>query len=215
MPDDWRDALTLLADRSRAALQRHPWILDITDDPAIGPNSVRHFDQSLRSRRVAPDRASRTSSTSSSTVDEYVFGYCLQQRNNVQPDDTGIDPEMVAYVNGLLKTGDYPHLARAGRRPRTRERVGSDRSAPTRSNPLRAQSQPSARRYRSRPQGLDEALDERERGVGDLAPAVVDDERVPAALPSSRSRSRPCCASASCTKRSRSPTARCGPSRRR
>ena len=86
MPDDWRDALTLLAERSRAALQRHPWILDITDDPPIGPNSVRHFDQSLQAVASLADQPRPRSSTSSPMVDEYVFGYCLQERNNAQPD---------------------------------------------------------------------------------------------------------------------------------
>src|SRR3954471_20048761 len=41
MPTDWRAALTLIAERSRAMAERHPWILDITDDPPVGPNSVR------------------------------------------------------------------------------------------------------------------------------------------------------------------------------
>ena len=58
-PTNWRDAIVMLAERSRAALQRHPWILDITDDPAIGPNSVRHFDQSLAGGRVASDQLAR------------------------------------------------------------------------------------------------------------------------------------------------------------
>jgi AcrR family transcriptional regulator len=110
MPAHWRDAMTLLANRSRAALQRHPWILDITDDPAIGPNSVRHFDQSLQAVESLPiELADKLDIVAA--VDEYVFGYCLQQRNNVHPGDTGIDPEMIAYVSGLLQTGDYPHLA--------------------------------------------------------------------------------------------------------
>src|SRR5262245_55478356 len=43
-PDAWRAAVTTIADRTRAALVRHPWILDITDDPPVGPNNVRHFD---------------------------------------------------------------------------------------------------------------------------------------------------------------------------
>ncbi len=44
-----------------------------------------------------------------SALDEYVFGYCVNQRNNTKagaaPDDT-----MVAYVEGLLDTGEYPAL---------------------------------------------------------------------------------------------------------
>jgi AcrR family transcriptional regulator len=114
IPANWREAMTLLADRSRASLQRHPWILDITDDPPIGPNSVRHFDQSLQAVASLPiDLAAKLDIVS--VVDEYVFGYCLQQRNNTQTDDAGIDREMHSYVERLLATGDYPHLAALAR----------------------------------------------------------------------------------------------------
>ena len=56
LPRDWRAAITLIAKRSRDALRRHPWILDITDDPSIGPNAMRHFDQSWQA--LAPLDAS-------------------------------------------------------------------------------------------------------------------------------------------------------------
>jgi AcrR family transcriptional regulator len=111
IPTGWREAVTLIADRSRASLQRHPWILDITDDPAIGPNSVRHFDQSLQAVASLPiDLPDKLDIVA--MVDEYVFGFCISQRNNTGPNYPGIDPEMISYVNSLLRTGDYPHLAK-------------------------------------------------------------------------------------------------------
>lgn len=109
LPDNWRAALTVLAHRGRAAMQRHPWILDITDDPAIGPNSVRHFDQTLAAVASLPISLTEKLDVAG-MVDEYVFGYCLQVRNNAKPvvdDDSG----MVRYVEGLLDTGDYPQIA--------------------------------------------------------------------------------------------------------
>jgi AcrR family transcriptional regulator len=109
MPDDWRDALRLIADRTRAALQRHPWILDITDDPSIGPNSVRHFDQTLHAVASLPITLTEKLDIAG-MVDEYVFGYCLQLRNNTQP-EPGFDAGMIDYVNSLLEKGDYPYLA--------------------------------------------------------------------------------------------------------
>ena len=73
----------LIADRTRAVLQRHPWILDITDDPTIGPNGVRHFDQTLQAvSSLDVDLATKLDIVSA--VDEYVFGYCLNQRNNAE-----------------------------------------------------------------------------------------------------------------------------------
>jgi AcrR family transcriptional regulator len=107
LPDDWRAAMTVLAHRTRDALVAHPWILDITDDPAIGPNSVRHFDQSLEAVSSLPaDLTLRLDLVSA--VDEYVFGHCLAARNNLS--DPAPPPDMVRYVQSLLATGDYPQL---------------------------------------------------------------------------------------------------------
>ena len=109
IPTDWRAAVTMLAERSRAALQRHPWILDITDDPAIGPNSVRHFDQSIQAVSSLPisldDKLDIVA-----MVDEYVFGYCLHHRNNQVSDEQSFDDGALAYVTGLVESGDYPQL---------------------------------------------------------------------------------------------------------
>jgi AcrR family transcriptional regulator len=109
LPAEWRDAMTVLAHRSRAAMARHPWILDITDDPAIGPNSVRHFDQSLEAV-ASLDVDLDTKLDIITAVDEYVFGFALMERNNLQADD-GAGADMVDYVDGLLSTGTYPQLS--------------------------------------------------------------------------------------------------------
>ncbi len=45
-----------------------------------------------------------------SAVDEFVFGYCLNQRNNVNGDEA-YDDGMVVYVESLLDTGEYPALS--------------------------------------------------------------------------------------------------------
>ena len=110
LPTDWRAAVTVLANRSRAALLRHPWILDIADDPPIGPNSVRHFDQTLEAVSSL-DVDLTTKLDIVSAVDEYVFGFCMMERNNLQGDPHA-DEYMVDYVSGLLSTGTYPQLAK-------------------------------------------------------------------------------------------------------
>jgi AcrR family transcriptional regulator len=107
LPRDWRAAITLIARRTRDALRRHPWILDITDDPNISPNAIRHFDQSWQAL------ASLTASLEDkmdliAAVDEYVFGYCLHERNNLSGD---IDDEMVEYIKALMMDDEYPALA--------------------------------------------------------------------------------------------------------
>jgi AcrR family transcriptional regulator len=108
---DWRDAMTTIAQRSRAALRRHPWILDIADDPPVGPNSVRHFDQSMQAVASLPV-ALREKLDIVGAVDAYVFGFCLHERNNhVQGEGQLPDASMIAYVNELIDTGEYPQLA--------------------------------------------------------------------------------------------------------
>jgi AcrR family transcriptional regulator len=107
MPGDWRVAITLIAKRSRDALRRHPWILDITDDPNIGPNAMRHFDQSWQAL-TSLDASFEDKFDLITVVDEYVFGYCLHERNNLIDDPD--DGEMVDYIGALLIEDDYPAL---------------------------------------------------------------------------------------------------------
>ena len=108
LPRDWRAAITLIARRTRDALRRHPWILDITDDPSIGPNAMRHFDQSWQA--LMPLEAELEDKLDLiSLVDEYVFGFCLHERNNLRDDPA--DGEMMDYIEALLIDDEYPALS--------------------------------------------------------------------------------------------------------
>jgi AcrR family transcriptional regulator len=105
----WRDALTAIARRSRDALLRHPWVLDITDDPPIGPNAMRHFDQSLQATKGL-DVPLDVKLDLILAIDEYVFGYCIHARNNLQADQ--LEDDIVrSYMAGMLEGGDYPAIA--------------------------------------------------------------------------------------------------------
>jgi AcrR family transcriptional regulator len=110
LPDDWRAAITLIANRSRDALLRHPWMLDIHDDPPIGPNSVRHFDQSYAAVASLPVSLGARMEIILA-VDEYVFGHCMHERNNDHGDDDSFGREMHGYVADLIATGEYPQLS--------------------------------------------------------------------------------------------------------
>jgi|GEM_PF-338047 len=108
LPAEWRAACMEIARRSRTVMRRHPWLLDLTDDPPLGPNSLRHFDQTLAAV-ASLDLALADRLDIVTAVDEYVFGYCLNERRDLAQDG-GIDKAMKAYVSSLLTTGDYPEL---------------------------------------------------------------------------------------------------------
>ena len=78
--------------------------------PATASNSVRHFDQMLEA--VSSLDVSLAEKFDSVTcVDEYTFGHCLHERNNLQSDEP-FTAEMTKYVGGLVATGEYPQLAK-------------------------------------------------------------------------------------------------------
>lgn len=110
MPSDWRAALTLIAKRSLAAFERHPWMLDCNDDPPLGPNSVRHFDQTLHAvSSLDLPLASKIDIVA--LIDEYTFGYALQHRNTSAADSSATEDTVIEYASVLLETGAYPELS--------------------------------------------------------------------------------------------------------
>jgi AcrR family transcriptional regulator len=110
LPVDWRAAVTAVAQRSRVTLLRHPWMLDITEDPGFGPNGVRHFDQTLEAlSSLGTDLGEKIDVAM--LVDEYVFGYCLHRRSFVANHDPGKGRQLIRYVENLLSTGRYPQLS--------------------------------------------------------------------------------------------------------
>lgn len=105
----WRRAITNVARRSLATFERHPWVFDVRDDPAIGPNAVRHFDQSLQALADL-DIALEAKVEILSAVDEYVFGHAFQMRSHYS-DSLETDDDMARYVIELAGTGDYPQIS--------------------------------------------------------------------------------------------------------
>ena len=75
IPHDWRDALTAIAHALRAVCLAHPWVVTAAgQQPLIGPNVIRHVEQSLQAtaalgldwtKRLAVWRA----------VDSYTMGH--------------------------------------------------------------------------------------------------------------------------------------------
>jgi len=116
MPDDWRDAFTAIARRSREAFRKHGWIHEVMAraDPAdaqIGNNGLRHFEQSLQAGALTgllPEDQLEILSF----VDDYVFGYSLREREE-QLSGAYADEHAEAisgYIEEQLGTGEFPHV---------------------------------------------------------------------------------------------------------
>jgi AcrR family transcriptional regulator len=108
--EDWRQALTMIATRSREIFRRHPWTLSalggLGNGP--GPNAMRHFEQSLAAAAgtgLEPEACLEIVLL----VDDYVFGHSLRATQEEHSEDEAADA--LAFVRELVAGGDFPHLA--------------------------------------------------------------------------------------------------------
>ena len=115
LPSEWRAALELTAQRSRAAFRRHPWAIE-GPPGALGPNAMRHFEQSL----VAVDGLQvdfETKFELITMVDDYVFGVALRERRDEldRRQWGGRDDwvqAMGGYIDAELASGSFPQVER-------------------------------------------------------------------------------------------------------
>jgi AcrR family transcriptional regulator len=113
----WREALAQIARRSRTAFRRHPWMLgaELDGDARIGPNGMRHFEQSLAAvSGTALSNSERAELIS--LVDDYVFGFTVRSDVVEEFSDEWIHA-VGGYLAEQLRSGDFPHV---------RELVGND-----------------------------------------------------------------------------------------
>ena len=85
-------------------------------------------------------------------VDEYVFGYCLHERNNLKDDPD--DAEMVDYFGALLEQGRVPGAVRDGCRDGHAAAVVADQQPRPQRGPFRPQPRPHPGRLRGQPPPL-------------------------------------------------------------
>jgi AcrR family transcriptional regulator len=126
LPDDWREALAMIARATRASLLRHPWAVQALQgrdgsgqDGPFGPNGLRHFEQSLAAVAGAPlGLAARLELLA--VVDDYVFGHVLRAGEQ-QARAAGASPAQVAAITGYLqdqlRTGQFPHVSELAASP--------------------------------------------------------------------------------------------------
>ncbi|URN08924.1 TetR/AcrR family transcriptional regulator C-terminal domain-containing protein [Actinomadura madurae] len=112
LPDDWREAVLVLARREREASIRHPWLLQIAGRSVrVGPNGLRHLEQSLAAiARLTDDPEEML--TIVKAVDYYMMGFITfeQGLGQERPQHGPASPLEKAYVRKLVERGELPHL---------------------------------------------------------------------------------------------------------
>ncbi len=123
LPEGWRAGMTEIAERTKSAYLAHPWTIDMPHSSEGGPNSVRHFEQSLAvmaKTGLPRDECHELILL----VDDYVFGYVRrfnaihtsligesarmveQHRDEIAERVRELDPETFPYVYALFSDGD-------------------------------------------------------------------------------------------------------------
>jgi AcrR family transcriptional regulator len=111
LSDDWRTALTQIANRSHDAFKAHHWVFQkMGEDGVPGPNGMRHFEQSLQAvAGLGLDREQTFEVIGQ--VDDYVFGYSLREVQERKEQKHGWSPEVIDFFRRELATGAYPLIS--------------------------------------------------------------------------------------------------------
>jgi AcrR family transcriptional regulator len=118
LPDEWRAAIGAIAHRTRDVWLRHAWLASsIGERSGLGPNSMRHVEQSL----AALDGLGLEGPEAFvvlGAVDDYVLGHVMRQAGmQAGLRREGIDRDewrarMEPYWREMIATGEFPRLAR-------------------------------------------------------------------------------------------------------
>ncbi|MFJ1758877.1 TetR/AcrR family transcriptional regulator [Amycolatopsis sp. NPDC088138] len=120
VPEDWREALRVLARANRAAALRHPWLLATRDAGCpIGPASLKRMDEAAAAvRGLDADSATRRALVLA--VDTYTFGQVAAElsgairRRTTEAANAARREATTDYVRTQLDAGTLPHLADTG-----------------------------------------------------------------------------------------------------
>jgi AcrR family transcriptional regulator len=106
LPDDWREAMRVVADASYRAFVAHAWALEAFGRrPHVGPNVLRHAEQSaaaIAPLGLGPDEAWLVLGI----VDEFTLGHAVRGMT--------FDEESVRRRLREIDPAVYPNLARLG-----------------------------------------------------------------------------------------------------
>ncbi|MGA7925179.1 MAG: TetR/AcrR family transcriptional regulator [Candidatus Sulfotelmatobacter sp.] len=112
LPRNWREALTVIAIRTRDVFLRHPWALSSMLSAPPGVNAMRHMEQCLQAL-ARTTMSTREKLALLAIIDDFVFGYALREAAS----DSKVD---LNFARTQLATGAFPRLKEAfgkGRMP--------------------------------------------------------------------------------------------------
>ncbi|GII89540.1 TetR family transcriptional regulator [Sphaerisporangium siamense] len=113
LPAHWYDALTAIATRTWTVLMRHSWALHSLQQAAVGPNAMRHFEQSLAAL-AGTDLDPPEKFALLSMVDDYVHGNVLRSAGTHPADPNPPDDETAQAALRFAETqylsGRFPHM---------------------------------------------------------------------------------------------------------
>lgn len=115
LPSDWREAFLQITRRERATGLEHPWMFQLAGRSSrIGPNGLRHADQSLRAASKLTDDP-RSQMEIVITIDHYMLGVMTQEqriRERGVHDLKVVEHSLLeqSYVRDLLAGGEFPYL---------------------------------------------------------------------------------------------------------
>ena len=111
LPEGWRAGVGRLARASRDTFVRHPWALHALQGARIGPNGLRHVEQSLAAvESLRSDLATKLEVLS--IVDDYVFGHVLRvnEATRTGPPDIRTARMINVFTSEQLRSGEFPRL---------------------------------------------------------------------------------------------------------
>jgi AcrR family transcriptional regulator len=111
LPKAWRAAIGKLASATRATYLRHPWALRALTGARLGPNALRHIEQSLQAVASLELPLARKLEILS-VVDDYVFGHCasIVRRDSQSHFDRKTTKALSEAISRSLDDGDFPQL---------------------------------------------------------------------------------------------------------
>jgi AcrR family transcriptional regulator len=111
LPKAWRPAVKKLATSTRTTYVRHAWALHSLIGVRLGPNALRHIEQSLQAV-ASIDLPIDKKLEILSIIDDYVYGHCagLMRRRSQPEFDRKTANALSKTMNRYLDEGDYPQL---------------------------------------------------------------------------------------------------------